>query len=103
VRFKVHVANDCAVLSDEDNSLVCMARTPAEATLLAAAPEMQDSILGLLGVVLDIHFNCDWQSDVKCRATQYRYRNAGDHRILRNAGDALRNAAGEEDFSDASR
>ena len=102
MRFKVHVANDLAVL-DEDNRLVCMARTPAEATLLAAAPEMQDSILGLLGVVLDIHFNCDWQSDVKCRATQYRYRNAGDHRILRNAGDALRNAAGEEDFSDASR
>jgi hypothetical protein len=40
VRFKEHVANDCAVLSDEDNSLVCMARTPAEATLLAAAPEL---------------------------------------------------------------
>lgn len=101
MRWKVHVANDLGVL-DEDNRLVCMARTPQEATLIAAAPEMRDSILGLLGIVLNIHFDCDWQSDVKCRAT-YGNRNTGDHRILRNTVDAIRNAAREEDLSDASR
>ena len=37
--YKIHVSNDRAVL-DEDNQLVVMARTPEEASLFAAAPEL---------------------------------------------------------------
>ena len=38
-RFKIHIAANRAVL-DEDNQLVVMARTPEEASLFAAAPEL---------------------------------------------------------------
>jgi hypothetical protein len=91
MRFKVHVANDLAVL-DEDNSLVCIARTPQEAALMAAAPDMRGSILELLDVAQGNHSKCDWLSDVKCRAEEYGGGNAGEHLILRNAEDAIGNA-----------
>lgn len=39
-RYKVHLARPRAVLSDEDNKLVVMARTPEEAALFAAAPDL---------------------------------------------------------------
>ena len=101
MRWKTHVANDLAVLG-EDNRLVCMARTPQEATLIAAAPDMRDSILALLGVAQGNHSDCDRQSDVKCRAEQYGDGNAGEHLILRTAEDVIGNATREEG-SDASR
>jgi len=43
MRWKVHVANDLGVL-DESNRLVCIARTPQEAALMAAAPNMLASL-----------------------------------------------------------
>ena len=39
LRLKIHVANNKAIL-DMDNTLVATARTPAEAVLMAAAPEL---------------------------------------------------------------
>ena len=38
-RFKIHVANNKAIL-DMDNTLVATAGTPAEAVLMAAAPDL---------------------------------------------------------------
>jgi hypothetical protein len=46
-RYKIHVSHDRAVL-DEDNQLVVMARTPEEASLFAAAPELLLALTALL-------------------------------------------------------
>jgi hypothetical protein len=46
-RYKIHVSHDRAVL-DEDNQLVVMARTPEEASLFAAAPELLLALKALL-------------------------------------------------------
>ena len=45
--YKIHVSNDRAVL-DEDNQLVVMARTPEEASLFAAAPELLAALRDLM-------------------------------------------------------
>ena len=45
--WKIHVANDLAVL-DADSILVCMARTPVEARLIAAAPKLLKALEDLM-------------------------------------------------------
>jgi predicted HAD superfamily phosphohydrolase YqeG len=51
-RFKIHVANNKAIL-DMDNTLVATARTAAEAVLLASAPEMLEALKALLFAATD--------------------------------------------------
>jgi|6_EtaG_2_1085325.scaffolds.fasta_scaffold56451_4 hypothetical protein len=57
-RFKIHVANNKAIL-DMDNALVATARTPAEAVLLASAPEMLEALKALLVAFQNVNFGVD--------------------------------------------
>jgi hypothetical protein len=60
-RFKIHVANNKAIL-DMDNALVATARTPAEAVLLASAPEMLEALKALLESMMLVMDNFDGQT-----------------------------------------
>jgi hypothetical protein len=53
--YKIHVSHDRAVL-DEDNQLVVMARTPGEASLFAAAPELLAALKALLESIENVNF-----------------------------------------------